>query len=82
MNLKLKEFFDSSDYIFNERLDGKDVGVFLVKINGKFYLPEWIETDNINYKLPYKDFGLYSGNFDKLEIYLQPWDATMYLEKE
>lgn len=82
MDLKLKEPFDPFDYVFNLYKENQDAGVFLVKINENIYMPEWIETDNINYRLPYKDFGTYSGDFEKIEIYLQPWDSTMFLEKE
>ena len=84
MDLKLKQSFDVTDYMFNIN-DGKDnIGVFLVKHDQRLIAPKEIQYsfDNTKFTLPYDCIGTYSGEFDKIEIYLQPWDLTMFLEKE
>lgn len=82
VDLKLKEAFDPSEYIWSNYEQINDIGVFYLKVNSELFAPNYLETNDIDYKLPYDDIGTYSGDFDKIEIYLEPWDTSIFLEKE
>ena len=84
MTLKLKEPFDVSNYILNNLSKIDNVGAFYIKHNSELFAPKEIHYsfDNLEFTLPYESIGTYSGDFDKIEIYLEPWDTSIFLEKE
>lgn len=84
MDLKLKESFDVTDYIFNINDGNDNVGVFMLKHDQRLFAPKEIHYsfDNTKFTLPYDCIGTYSGDFEKIEIYLQPWDTSIFLEKD
>lgn len=53
-------------------------------MNSELFTPREIHHsfDNLEFTLPYESIGTYSGDFDKIEIYLEPWDTSIFLEKE
>lgn len=82
INLKLKEPFDISNYITNNLGKISDAGAFYLKYKSEFFAPTQIEYSEREFVMPYDDIGTFSGDFEKIEIYLEPFDTTIDLVRE
>lgn len=83
LELELTTPFDASEYILEniDKLD--DVSLFYLKNNNDLLPASRIDivSGNTKYIAYYDNIGIFSDNIDSLEIYLEPFDATITLVK-
>ena len=82
INLRLKEDFDAPGYIMNNLSELDDTGIFYLKNNSELFAPLTIEYTDKEFIMPYDDIGTFSGDIEKIELYLEPFDETITLIKD
>ena len=85
IDLKLYESLDPKEYILNNLDKVSDTGIFYFRYDSKNISPSDIHVNNIEkteYTLIYDDIGLFNSNFEKIELYLEPFAEIITLTKE